>query len=216
MPVKNEEATLEKIINEAKGYCDEILVIDGDSKDSSREIAEKLNCRVFLDGGKGKGEAVRIAIQKASGEIIVFLDADGSHEVKDIPKLVKPIKKDEADLVIASRRLGGSDELYGNFDRLIRRLGSSTITSFINIRFKVRLTDSQNGFRAIRRDVARQLDLKENIFTIEQEMVMKCLKKGFRIREINSHEYSRKFGKSRINVLTMAPRYIVCLIKNLF
>lgn len=212
---KNEAKTIAEVVKKTRRYADEILVIDGHSRDKSREIAKKLKCRVYLDGGKGKGEAIRRGFARVRGEIIVFIDADGSHEPKDIPKLVKPIKQGKADLVIASRGKGGSDELHGDFEKMLRLIGSSIITLAINSRFKVQLTDSQNGFRAIKRKVAQRLNLKENIFTIEQEMIMKALKKGFEVIEIPSHEYARKIGKSHINLLTMGPRYIWCLIKNI-
>ena len=212
---KNEERTISEVIKGAKKYADELLVVDGHSKDKTREIAKKLGARVFLDGGKGKGEATRVGIEKAKGEIIVFIDADGSHEPRDIPKLIKPIIQGKADLVVASRGRGGSDELHGDFEKLLRLIGSTIITLVINMRFKAELTDSQNGFRAIKKAVAQKLDLKENIFTVEQEMIMKALKMSYRIEEIPSHEYARKHGKSRINLLTMGWRYVWCLIKNI-
>lgn len=214
--VKNEEKTLESVIKKSQKYAEEILVIDGHSSDNSKEIAKNLGAKVYLDNGKGKGAAVRLGIKKAKGDVLVFIDADGSHEEKDIFKLIKPILKREADLVIASRGKGGSDELHGDFEKLLRLIGSTMITLVINIRFRTKLTDSQNGFRAIRREVAKNLDLKENIFTIEQEMVIKALKRGYKIAEIPSHEHARVNGSSHINLLTMWPMYIWCLIKNIF
>lgn len=212
---KNEALTIAGVIENVKPYGDEILVIDGHSKDGSLKIAKNLRCRVFLDSGKGKGAAVRLGIKKSRGEIIVFIDADGSHEPKDIPKLVKPILEGVADLVIASRGKGGSDELHGDFEKLVRLIGSTIITLIINQRFRVQLTDSQNGFRAIKRRVALNLNLEENITSVEQEMIIKALKKGYKVCEIPSHEYARKTGKSHINLLTMGPRYVWCLIKNI-
>jgi dolichol-phosphate mannosyltransferase len=213
---KNEEKTIASVINNSWQFVEEIIVIDGHSEDSTREIAKKLEAKVFLDGGKGKGEALRIGIDKANEEIIVFIDADGSHECEDIPKIVGPIRAGQADLVIGSRGLGGSDELHGDLYKMIRLVGSSIITLVINWRFKVELTDSQNGFRAIKTEVARELNLKEDIFTIEQEMLIKTLKKGYVVSEVASHEYARKAGKSRINVRTMGWRYIWSLLKNIF
>ena len=73
-------------------------------------------------------------------------------------------------------------------------MGSSLITACINHRFQVRLSESQNGFRAIRTAVLRDLGLQENITTIEQEMIIKTLKKGYRMAEVPSHEHKRKAG----------------------
>lgn len=95
-------------------------------------------------------------------------------------------------------------------------IGSDIILIAINYRFKVRLTDSQNGFRAIRTCVARALDLKENITTIEQEMTIKCLKKGYRVCEVPSHEYARRHGESIIKLRKVWFRYIWNLLKNIF
>ena len=95
-------------------------------------------------------------------------------------------------------------------------IGSDIILIAINTRFKVFLTDSQNGFRAIRTDVARQLGLKENITTIEQEMTIKCLKKGFRIGEVAAHEYARRSGQSSIKLRKVWFRYIWSVVINIF
>ncbi|MCX5900181.1 MAG: glycosyltransferase family 2 protein, partial [Proteobacteria bacterium] len=149
-------------------------------------------------------------------EITVFIDADGSHDPADIPKLIAPILKVEADHVSASRLIGGSSELHGGFDEFFRLMGSSLITALINWRFKVKLSESQNGFRAIKTDVMKQLGLQENITTIEQEMIMRTLKRGFRMAEVPSHEHTRKMGYSKISVKKVAFRYVYTLIKYLF
>jgi dolichol-phosphate mannosyltransferase len=80
----------------------------------------------------------------------------------------------------------------------------------------VRLSESQNGFRAIKTAVLQQLDLEENITTIEQEMIMKSLRKGFRMGEVPSHEFPRKHGRSKIRLSRVAFRYVYALIKYLF
>jgi len=216
IPTKNEEKTIEEIINKCKIHADEIIVVDGHSEDNTPAIAKQQGVKIVLDHGKGKGDGVRVGIKEAKGDIIVFIDADGSHSPDDIPKLVKPILEDKADLVVGSRGKGGSDELHGDVEKLLKVLGSDIILIGINKRWNVYLTDSQNGFRAIKTEVARQLDLKENITTIEQEMTMKCLKKGFRIDEVPTHEYERKHGKSVINLKKVWFRYIWSFVKNLF
>jgi glycosyltransferase involved in cell wall biosynthesis len=213
---KDEEETLGEVVQACLPYADEILVVDGHSQDKTREIAEKLGCRVILDNGKGKGAAIRLGIQEVTGDIIVFIDADGSHDARDIPRLVAPILEGKADHVTASRMLGGSDELYGDFNQIIRLIGSCIIMLGINYRFNVRLTDSQNGFRAIRTEVARKLRLREEITSIEQEMIIKTLRAGFKMVEVSSHEYARKGGVSKINVLRVAPRYVYSWLKYVF
>ena len=144
------------------------------------------------------------------------MDADWSHNPDDIPRLVQPIVDGTADHVTGSRLLGGSSELHGGFDEFMRLMGSSFITACIGWRFKVRISDSQNGFRAVRTDVLRRLDLRENITTIEQEMIIKTLKAGYRLAEVPAHENKRKSGKSHIKVGRVWFRYGTSLIKNLF
>lgn len=217
IPAKNEALTIRDIIKEAKKYAFEVLVIDGNSQDATRKIAEEEGAKVFTDSGTGKGKAVRVGIEKAQGDIIVLIDADGSHDASDIPKLVAPIGlKDGVDMVIGSRGKGGSDELQGDIDKCIRLLGSIIINLLINLRWRQKLTDVQNGFRAIKASVAKSLDLRENITTIEQEMVMKALKMGCKIGEIPSHEYERKHGTSTIVLKKVWFRYVYSLVKNLF
>ncbi len=216
IPAKNEEKTIGEIIAKCKPYADEILVVDGHSRDRTREIAKGLGVKVILDNGKGKGDGLRCAIKEVKGDVIVFIDADGSHDPDDIPKLVEPIIRGEADHVTGSRMLGGSDEAHGDFDKFLRMMGSDIITLGINYRFNVRLTDSQNGFRAIRTKVARQLNLKENITTIEQEMIIKTLRAGYRITEVATHEYARKYGQSVIKLRKVAFRYVYSWLKYLF
>jgi glycosyltransferase involved in cell wall biosynthesis len=213
---KNESSGISEVIAACLPYCDELIVIDGHSEDGTRELAEKAGALVYLDSAKGKGDGIRTGINVAKGDVLVFIDADLSHEACDIPTLVKPISENQCDMVVASRKLGGSDELHGSLSEFIRLIGSGIITLSINYRFGVRLTDSQNGFRAIKRSVAKDLHLTEDIFTIEQEMIMKALKKGYQIQEVPSHEFKRKYGDSQIIIHRVAHRYIWTLFKYLF
>jgi len=212
---KDEEETIQAIVRESADYVDEVLVVDGHSKDNTAFLAEQAGAKVVSDHGKGKGDAIRKGIMEAEGEAIVFLDADGSHSPRDIPRLTAPILAGESDHVTGSRMKGGSDELHGDLGKFIRMLGSDIITLGINYRFNVRLTDSQNGFRAIRTSTARDLGLVENITTIEQEMIIKTLKKGYRVTEVPSHEYRRISGDSRIDVKKVAFRYVYSWLKYL-
>ena len=216
IPTLNEAETLEEIINECRPFSDDILVVDGHSEDGTVQVARDLGVRVIFDHRKGKGEAIRTAISYIGRPITVFVDADGSHDPRDIPKLIEPILKGLADHVSASRLLGGSSELHGGFDECFRLMGSSFITACINHHFKVRLSESQNGFRAIRTEVLKRLGLCENITTIEQEMIIKTLRLGYRMAETSSHEKPRKAGYSKISVKKVAFRYVWSMIKYLY
>ena len=216
IPALNEELTIAEIIEGCKPYADELIVVDGHSEDRTREVSEEHGARVILDNKKGKGEAIRHVVGFVSGDVIVFIDADGSHDPHDIPKIVEPITRGEADHVSASRLIGGSSELHGGFDECFRLMGSSFITACINWRYKVQLSESQNGFRAIKTDVIKQLGLVEDITTIEQEMIMKTLRKGFRMAEVPSHEHKRKQGYSKISLRKVWFRYVYTVVKYLF
>jgi len=215
IPTKNEEGLIGEIVESVRPYADEMLVVDGHSTDRTRDLAAAHGARVILDGGKGKGEALRLSLTQASGEIVVFIDADGSHDPKDIPALVAPIKADQFDLVIGSRGKGGSDELHGTLEQFIRYTGSQIIMLAINYRWNVRLTDSQNGFRAIRRDVGLKLGMTSNLTTIEQEMLMKALKQRYRVSEVPTHEYERRWGTSKVVVWKLWFAYLWSFFRNI-
>jgi dolichol-phosphate mannosyltransferase len=215
IPTKNEEGLIGEIVDSVRPYG-EVLVIDGRSTDRTREVAETHGARVVLDGGKGKGQAIRQAFGETTTDIVVFIDADGSHDPKDIPALVAPIAAGKADLVIGSRGKGGSDELHGTLGQFIRYVGSQLIMLSINYRWGVRLSDSQNGFRAIRREVGLALDLKSNLTTIEQEMLMRALKLGYRVDEVASHEYERRWGTSKVVVWKLWWAYVWSFWRNIF
>jgi dolichol-phosphate mannosyltransferase len=212
---RNEEKSLGEIIRGVKPFCGEIIVMDGRSTDKTAEVARSLGAKVLQDQGGGKGQAIRQGIEAVSRDIVVFIDADGSHDPLDIPKLVEPLIEGRADHVTGSRALGGSEELHGTFENFMRMLGNAIIILTVNFKFGTLLSDSQNGFRAIRADLAKRLDLKENITTIEQEMVIKTLHAGYRIAEVPAHEYHRKFGDSNINIRRVWFRYIYSWLKYL-
>ena len=216
IPAKDEEGIIGEVVDAVRPFGDEVLVVDGHSVDRTAAIAAARGARVFQDHGRGKGEALRLAVAAAVMDIVVFIDADGSHQPADIPALVEPIKAGRADLVIASRGKGGSDELHGTVEQFVRYVGSQLIMLAINYRWNVRLTDSQNGFRAIDRRAALALGLTSNLSTIEQEMLMKALKLGYAVAEIPSHEFERRWGASKISVWKLWAAYLWSFFTNIF
>lgn len=212
---RNEERTIGRVVREVAAFGDEVLVMDGNSTDRTASEARAAGAVVHADPGLGKGSAVRASLPLATGEIIVLIDADGSHDPKDIPRLAAPIERDEADVVVGSRFAGGSDELALNVAQLIRTIGNISMNIAINKRFGVGLTDTLNGFKAIRRSVALRLPLKENRHTIEQELVIQALRHGYRVINVATHEYAREFGGSTINIWREWPIFVWCLFLNL-
>jgi dolichol-phosphate mannosyltransferase len=215
IPALNEAPTIGRVVEQARLWAHEVIVVDGHSRDETAGVARAAGARVLQDHGRGKGDAIRTAIAEVRTPITVFLDADGSHDPADVPRVVTPIRAGHADHVGASRLIGGSSELHGGFDEFLRLAGSAFITACVNRRFGVRLSDTQNGFRAVRTDVLRALDLRENSTTIEQEIVIKTLAAGFRLVEVPSHEYARASGRSHIRLWRVMPRYAYCLARNL-
>lgn len=217
IPVFNEEKTIERVIKDVRRYCDDVLVVCAKrSTDNTKKIAKSMNVGLIVDNGRGKGSAIRLAIEKAKADILVFFDSDGSHIASDIPKILAPLREGSADMVIASRMLGGSEELHGSFSKFFRLFMSMCIAQIINWRFGKSIADTQNGFRAIKRSVARDLDLKADGFDIETEMVMKCYKKKYVVVEVPSRELERVHGDSGINLWTMAWLYVWRVFINLF
>lgn len=212
IPTVNEAETIGAILDKLKELTYEILVVDGGSKDGTVEVSRQRGVQVVLDNKQGKGDALRIGVDNTKSEIIVFIDADGSHEISDIPKLVKPIHDDKADLVVGSRIIGGSDELHGTFNKFIRNTGTNFLAVLVNKKWKTELSDIENGFRAIRRDVFKSINLKSQGFTIEQEMVLRCLKNNYRVMEVASHEYARKSGYSKLKTI-QGFRFLVHFFK---
>lgn len=215
IPSKNEGEGMERIIKSIKPYGGEIIVIDGHSKDQTRMVAKKLGCGFYLDHGLGRGDGVRLGLSKAGGDVVLLFDADGSHEAKDIPSVVEPIFNDEADLVVASRRTGGSFDINLGFIGVIRSAGADFLTAIVNHRFKTNLTDILYSFRAIRKSVVPKISLESDGFTIEQEMVVKCLKNNFRVSEIPSREKARGWGKSKLKTAT-GIKFIFHLLKECY
>jgi len=200
IPARNEAAVVGHVVQECLRYVGTVLVIEGGSTDGTAEIAAAAGARVIHDQGLGKGAAIRQAMKYVTTPICVFVDADGSHDPIDIPLLVAPIKAGLANHVSGSRLLGGSDELHGGGDEFLRLMGSAFITYLINRRFGVRLSDSQNGFRAIRTDLFNSLDLRSLHTTIEMELIMATLAAGHCIAEVPTHERPRVAGYSKISL----------------
>lgn len=213
IPAKNEAPNIVDVVRAACPYAAEVLVVDGSSGDGTGGLAEEAGARVIVDPGRGKGEAIRLVVPHVRTEITVLLDADGSHDPKDIPRLVEPILRGDADHVTGSRLLGGSSELHGGFDEWARLSGSSFITACINWRYGVRLSDSQNGFRALRTELLRKLDLSARGTTIEQEMIVGTLRLGYRMSEVPAHEYARRHGRSHVSVWRDGWKYVLSLLR---
>jgi glycosyltransferase involved in cell wall biosynthesis len=202
IPTKNESEGLVSVIKSVQKYVDEIIIVDGRSNDGSSKIAKKFGAKFFLDHCLGKGDAVRLGIKKATGDILIIFDADGSPNPKDIPILVKTLIKENADLIITSRRTGGSFDFNLTLEGIIRTMGSDFMAYLVNKKFNTNYSDILYNFRVIKTSSVKKLKLKSNGFDIEQEVLVSALIHKMKVIEIPSREAKRKWGESKLSTLS--------------
>jgi len=218
MPCMNEESTIKGAYAffSKDGYH-AVVALAKNSKDRTREICEQNNIPFFIDNGLGKGAALEEAIGKVSTPYLLFIDVDGSHDFADVAPMLRELDEKGSDMVIGSRLMGGSMELYdGTIESFLRTFFTLCINQIVNLRFGSRITDTQNGFRCGKTESFRQLHLKAKKFEVETEMVMKMLKKSKRITEIPSREQARSFGKSGVSMFWHGWRYMLTVFVNIF
>lgn len=179
-PCLNEEETLGTCLDEIKNalasadFSWEIIVADNGSEDASCEIAEKHGVRIIHVSRRGYGEAIRHGIMAATGEYVVFADADGSYPLDKTIELVNAAENKNADMVIASRFKGKIEKNAMPF--LHRYLGTPTLTLLINILFHAKLSDCNSGFRLVRKDAFVSWNTKSQGMEFASELLTKALK----------------------------------------
>ncbi|MCS7369643.1 MAG: glycosyltransferase family 2 protein, partial [archaeon GBS-70-058] len=185
IPAYNEERTIARVVVEAQRYVDKVIVCDDGSTDLTGEIARRLGAEVIKhEKNMGKGTALRDlfkAAKKYNPNIIVTIDADGQHNPNDIPILLEPIERGEADFVIGSRFVEGAKTdapFYRKFGlKIINFLGKATTKSDIK--------DTQSGFRALTIKALNELlNIESEGFGVESEQITLALKRGLRIKEV--------------------------------
>ena len=203
VPAKNESKNLEFILPILKRYSDDIIVVDGHSNDNTKFQCEINKVRFVLDNKLGKGDAQRVGANLVKNNIIIFFDSDGSHDHEDIKILYNKIYNDDADLVICSRKQGGSYDLTSNisFIGFVRSVGCDFLSLIFNKIFKTKYTDILYSLRAIKKDKFSEIGTTENGFGIEIDILIKSIKKNLNIIEIPSREKSRVYGKSKLNTI---------------
>lgn len=183
LPAYNEEKNIARVILDLQKITNTIIVCNDGSTDETPKIAEKMGAIVVNHSKNlGYGSAIRSIFLKAkelNSDILVTFDADGQHRVEDIQRMVEPIKKDVADIVIGSRFLTETDGVPN-----YRKFGIKTITKITNAATKNKITDSQSGFRAYSRKAIQELSLSDSGMGISTEILIKADKSGFRISEV--------------------------------
>lgn len=199
IPAYNEQeairGVLTKVPKEVFGYSvDALVVVDG-STDGTEAVALEHDFPVASHVvNRGQGDALRTGFEIArveGADVVVNMDADGQHISDEIERLVAPIANDEADYVMGSRFLGHYEEAGG-----ARHLGITLFSWFISMLSGQKITDSTNGFRAIRGSFLHKLDLREDRFSAA-ELILEAVKKGLRVREVPITILRRAEGVSK-------------------
>jgi len=184
IPAYNEEKNIASIIVKLKKIVDTIIVCNDGSNDSTSEIAKNLGV-IVIDHSKnlGYGAGIHSIFRKAreiNSDVLVTIDADGQHRIEDIKKVVEPIEKGEADLIIGSRFLDTTQKQIPGY----RKIGIKLITKVTNSSLKNKITDSQSGFRAYSKNVVSKLNVSDIGMGISTEILIKSSAHGFRIAEV--------------------------------
>ncbi|MEM1582444.1 MAG: glycosyltransferase family 2 protein [Candidatus Bathyarchaeia archaeon] len=215
IPAYNEEETIGYVIEETTKVMDslglpyEIIVVDDGSIDRTRERAGNYKVKVLSNGvNRGKGYALRKGFRNAQGNIIITIDADGSHNPEEIPLLIKPILNG-ADIVAGSRFLGNGKDHTPK----LHLFGNKLINTTIMVLTRKLITDSQTGLRAIKKEVLQKINLESDRFEIETEITVKGLKNGFKYQEVPINCRRRENGKSRIRIISDGIKIFKTIIK---
>jgi glycosyltransferase involved in cell wall biosynthesis len=216
IPAYNEEKTIGNVIEETIQIMDslglpyEIIVVDDGSTDRTKEEASKYKVTVLSNGrNRGKGYALRKGFQHAQGDIIVTIDADGSHKPKEIPDLINPLFNG-ADIVAGSRFLGDGQ----NHTSKLHILGNHLINMTIMVLTRKLVTDSQTGLRAFKRNFLEKISLESCGYEIETEITVKGLKNGFKFHEIPINCKRREYGISKLRMLSDGVKIFKTILKS--
>jgi glycosyltransferase involved in cell wall biosynthesis len=197
IPALNEEESLPFVLGELPwAMLHQVIVVDNGSQDRTAEVAAAHGALVIQEHQRGYGAACRAGVRAAAdGDILIFLDADGSFDAQQIPSLTDPIVQGEAELVLGSRLTGrresGAMPLHGI-------LGNWLVALVIGRLADVRLTDL-GPFRAVRRQTLERLQMEELTYGWPSEMIVKAAQLGVPIREVPVRYRRRRAGHSKVS-----------------
>jgi glycosyltransferase involved in cell wall biosynthesis len=215
IPVFNEELTVGNVIDRVKvamkriGLPYEIIVVDDHSNDKSREVVREHNSKLYsLKQHMGKGYGLRAGFAKAKGDIIITIDSDGSHRPEELSRVIAPVLADAADLVIGSRYLNQKNVAT----RKLNAFGVRIFNLLIQLLTGTAITDSQSGYRAMKRQVLNSQKLKSGGYEIESEMLVKAAKEGFRLAEVPISFEQRTYGHSGVDPLFDGSKILLSIV----
>jgi len=213
VPVFNEQATFVELIEEllAKtidGVDIEIIIVESGSTDGSRELVQQYERHarvriIWQDSPKGKGYAVRAGLKVATGDVVLFQDADLEYDINDYDALIDPILSYRCNFVIGSRHGSGRNSWklrqFADSPGLasVFNLGHIFFLTLFNVLYRQKLTDPFSMFKVFRRDCLWGLSFECNRFDFDHEIVIKLLRKGYKAVElpVNYKSRSLKEGK---------------------
>lgn len=200
----NEESIIEKTVKEClllRNYNLEVFVVlDSKTTDNTKSVAKKAGASIIDTGEwRGKGAALRKANKYARGDYIVQLDADYQFLPRDIPKLVEPLRNGY-DVTLGTRYRAGSKVHKGSVTNF-RRFGIFSLSLAASAFSGQRITDVLAGFKAFRKSVLYDIDMREDHYGYEAEVVIKAAQKKYKILEIPIEYRKREKGSSNLNPL---------------
>ena len=217
LPALNEAPSIGRVIEEIpraelelKGYQVDVLVVDNNSTDSTLKVAQGKGARILVESRRGKGRAIRTALEDANADYIFMLDGDYTYPTTYIPEMLELLKK--YPVVIGSRLRGKRQK--GALRRL-HLLGNHLITLLANILYGTRISDLCTGFWGFRREVIQNLNLTSDGFQLEAELLTQLARKHYRIGEIPIM-YRARVGKAKLDVFRDGVRIARFLIVKRF
>ena len=211
IPTLNEAETIGICIRKVQevfkqyGIEGEIIVADN-SEDDTPKIAESLGARVVTPDRRGYGYAYLYGFRFARGRYIVMGDGDDTYDFLEMPRLLEPLMKGEADLVIGSRFKGKIEK--GAMPWLHRWIGNPILTWFLNLFFKAGVSDAHCGFRAIKREALERLGLGAEGMEFASEMIIEAVRHGLRIKEVPLTYRARRGGRSKLSSFSDGWRHL--------
>jgi glycosyltransferase involved in cell wall biosynthesis len=214
IPAYNAENTIGQIIENTKKYVDEVTIVNDGSKDDTPKIAKEHGATVYNHRkNMGLGFALRTGFREAlkkNFDIVITLDADGQHDPEDIEKLINRLHENNVDVIIGSRLMDKSQ--WSNFPKH-RLIGNILLTNLTNFAAKKKITtDSQSGYRILKKEVLEKIHLTGKTMEIASEIIYETAKNNFKIDEVPiKATYDKE--TSNIKMFRDISRIIKLLIK---
>ncbi len=196
IPALNEADCLARLLSEVPvDLIHQLIVVDNGSTDSTAEVAKQAGALVVQESRRGYGFACAAGVAAAEGDVLVFMDGDGSFVPDELLALIKPIAQDKAELVLGSRTLNGSHQEVMPFHQ---RIGNRLFAWLLNKRYGLTLTDL-GPFRAVKREVLLKLNMQEYTYGWPLEMIIKSVHNQERIFEVPVTYRPRFAGQSKVS-----------------